>query len=219
MKVKILFLGLLATLISCRTLDMIFHPSDYAKRDERPIIAEIVYDTIKVTNKDGNISTAVTGLPTKRITFTRIGQSFSFKNGETVEMVFEGVDFSIATFDIETNLETQDVTIKLADRDFSKVILTSKCQTIKRIGNFSIPKIEVSAALKPEQVVVTPLFDDSCVVVGYEIRYGSEERGCKTAAMQTLTAFYDCTKSQNKKPTSSPKSPCNYLKKLGLPCD
>lgn len=219
MKVKFLFLLLLGSLISCRTLDMIFHPGDYIQRDEQPTVTEIIYDTITVTNKDGNVSTAVAGAATKRVTFTRIGQSFSFKNGETVEIVFDGIDFAKATFDIETDLETQNVIMRLVDKDFSKVVLKSKCQIIKRMGNLLIPRIEVASGLKPEQVVITPLFDDNCIVSGYEIRYGSEERGCKVAAKQTLSDFYDCTKSQNKKPTSSSKSPCGYLRKLGLPCN
>lgn len=220
MKVKFLLLILLSTLISCRTFDMILHPNDYTKRDDNPTVKEIIYDTVKVINDNGNILTAVTGLPTKRIIFTKIGQSFSFKNGETVEIVLDGIDFAKVTFDIETDLETQDVTLKLVDRDFSKVVLTSKCHTIRRMGNLSIPKIEVASGLKPEQVVITPLFDNSCMVSGYEIRYGSEERGCKEAAKRTLSTFYDCTKGQNKQTIkSSTKSPCSYLRKLGLPCD
>lgn len=221
MKQLIIYSITILSLISCRTLDMIFHPEDYIKRDEHPTITEIIYDTVKVTNNEGNITTAVTGLPTKRVTFTKIGQNFTFKNGETVEILLLGVDLAKATFDIETNLETKEVTIKLVDRDFSKVFLSSKCQTIKRIGGFYVPKIEVSPDLKPEQIVITPLFDEDCQVNGVEIRYGSEERGCKEIAKKTLADFIRCSGNQKKLPsqTLQPKSPCSYLRKLGLPCD
>ncbi len=207
--------------VSCRTLDIIFHPDDYIKRDEHPTITEIIYDTVKITNIEGNITTAVSGFPTKRITFTKIGQSYTFKNGETVEILLHEVDFTRATFDFETNLETKEVTIRLVDRDFSKVVLTSKCQIIKRIGAFSVPRIEVSPNLKPEQIVITPLFDNECRVNGFEIRYGSEERGCKDVAKRTLSDFRRCSDNEKKIPnqTPPPKSPCSYLRKLGLPCD
>lgn len=207
--------------VSCRTLDIILHPDDYIKRDEYPTVKEIIYDTVKITNNEGNITSAVTGLPKKRITFTQVGQSYTFKNGETVEIILHGVDLAKATFDIETNLETKEVTIKLVDRDFSKVFLSSKCQTIKRIGSFTVPKIEVSPELKPEQVVITPLFDNECRVNGIEIRYGSEERGCKDVARKTLIDFRRCSENQKKLPSQSiqPNSPCSYLRKLGLPCD
>jgi len=202
----------------CTTIDMLFHPEQYQKKSSPQRITEIVYDTVRIYNASGEIQTAVSGLPQRRITFTQIGQSYKLRQGELVEFVFDGVDFGKATFDITTDLETNEITISLVHRDTSKIYLSSKCQTIRRMDTGTLASIEIAPNLKPEQVVITPYFNEDCEKVGYEVRYGSEERGCKYAAQAVLKRFYDCTKNISKSTTKKTKSPC-INSKFGLPCN
>ncbi|MCX7909903.1 MAG: hypothetical protein N2560_10380 [Ignavibacteria bacterium] len=175
-----------------------------------------------VKNNNGNLvlNTAEPGYPTKKFVFYEAGQTCTLRNGERIELVFENIDFNMYTFEIETDLATQELTLKLVNIEETRVFLSSKCQTIKRMVVGKLPKIELASNLNPEQIVITPLFDDTCNVIGYEFRYGSEESGCKAFAKQTLQKFNDCTKKRTNKTSSSTqkkKVPCpNEL--LGLPC-
>ena len=205
-------------LTSCKNLDLFFHPSDYIPRDT-PREKEYIYDTIRIYNNNGEIRDALTGdKPSRQLIFTNIGQTYTFKSGDLVEIISDGVDFSKTTFDIETNEETNDIKLRLVDKDYSKVYLDSKCQTIRRTGIDYIPKIEVAKELKPEQIVVTPIFDDDCNKIGYQIRYGSVERGCKKEAKDVLEKFNECTKIINP-PKPKILDKCRLKRKLGIPCN
>lgn len=192
----LLIISIILLLNSCKSVDMFFHPDNYISRDT-PREKEYIYDTIRISNSNGEIREAsLTGIkPNKQLVFTSIGQTYNFKSGESIEIVSDGVDFSKTTFDIETNDETKEIKLKLVDKDFSKVYLDSKCQTIVRTGIEFVPKIEVAKGLDPEQIVVTPIFDDDCNRIGFQIRYGSTERGCRKEAKEVLDHFKDCAKN------------------------
>ena len=55
-----------------------------------------------------------------------------------------------------------------------------------------IPQVRLPAGAAPEQVVVTPIVNERCEIYGYQIRYGSEERGCKSVAKEVLKRFGKC---------------------------
>lgn len=212
-KILIICLITFTTLPGCRTFDMIFNPGDYIPRDT-PREKEYIYDTIFVANAQGEMVNAVPEpKKAKQLVFDKVGESCTFRPGETIEVISDGVDFSQYTFDIETSEENEDITLTLVDKDITKVILTSKCQTIIRTGIEVVPKVEVAPGLKPEQIVCTPLFDDDCQKIGYEIRYGSEERGCRKEAKPNLVKFRDCAKE---KPNKSAKNG-KLNNKLALP--
>lgn len=206
----------LALLSGCKLVDFILHPNEYQKTS-KVRVTEYIYDTIKVANVNGNFSTSVAGYPSKRVVFNEIGQSFTIKQGEIVEFVLD-IDIQQASFDILTDLQTKEITLKLVQKDTTKIYLSSKCQTIKRYQTGWIPPIEVASNLNPEQVIATPLFNNNCEVIGYEIRYGSEESGCKSVARETLQRFVECSKKLSPQTvTQRKKKPCiNEL--LGLPC-
>lgn len=216
-KSKVLFLiSMLFILNSCKSVDMFVHPENYISRDT-PREKEYIYDTIRISNYSGEIREAITGAkPNKQLIFSNIGQTYTFKSGESIEIISDGVDFSNTTFDIETNEETKEVKMKLVDKDFSKVYLDSKCQTIIRTGIEYVPKIEVAKGLDPEQIVVTPIFDNDCNRIGFQIRYGSTDRGCRKEASEVLARFKDCTKNTSK--NIPIKDKCRLKRKLGIPC-
>jgi len=209
----------LVLMTGCKTADMIFHPDDFIKRDS-PRQYEFVHDTIKLYNDQGEMSDAIKGASiNRRLVFSNVGESYKFKSGEAVEVIMDGIDMSVAGFDIVTDDNTGDITLKLIDKAFTKVKLESKCQTIVRTGIDYVPKIEVAQGLKPEQIVVTPMFDDDCNKIGYQIRYGSTEKGCRKEAREVLTKFKDCEdgKIGNNK-SGNKKDPCRIKRKLGIPC-
>lgn len=212
-KLKLLLPLLIMLLIGgCQSFDMFFNPGDYMRRDT-PREKEYITDTVFITNATGEIVNEPAPKKAKQLVFENVGESCIFKPGETIEVISDGVDFSQYTFDIETSEENQDIKLTLVDKEATKVILTTKCQTIIRTGIEVVPKVEVAPGLKPEQIVCTPLFDDECQKIGYEIRYGSEERGCRKEAKPNLVKFRDCAKE---KPNKSNKKP-RLLQKLGLP--
>lgn len=209
----LLFLG------SCKTVDMILHPNRYIERDS-PREKEYIYDTIRISNNQGQIEDAVAGFkPQKQLIFTKIGQSYNFKSGESIEIISDGVDFSNTTFDIETDENTKEIKLKLIDKDISKVYLDKKCQTIIRTGIDFVPKVEVAKGLDPEQIIITPIFDNACNKMGYEIRYGSSESGCRKEAKKVLDDFKRCTNTTTPPPPPPPPPKCRLKRKLGIPCN
>ncbi len=216
----ILGLLILISLSSCKTVDMILNSDNYIKRDGVKEV-EIRYDTVIVSNNEGSLTSgAVAGInPTRKIIFDNIGQSYTFASGETIELITDGVDFGKSAFDVITNSHSNDITIKLIDIEMDKVKLSSKCETIERNGIEFIPKIEVAEGLDPEQIIITPLFDNNCVRTGFQIRYGSVESGCKKEAAEILNLFRKCTGKKQSKHKPKIKDDCIRLSKLGLPCN
>mgnify|MGYP005821494989 CR=1 FL=1 len=216
----VIFTAVMLTLTSCQSIDMFLHPENYMPRTNTPMEKELIYDTVWVSNVDGEIKESIAGIkPSKRLVFSRVGQSYTFKQGETIEVVSEGADFSNSTFDIETNEDTKDIKLTLVDKINSKVVLESKCQTVMRTGIDYVPKIEVSKGLSPEQIVVTPVFDNYCNPIGYQIRYGSTERGCRKEAKDILNRFQDCSKNKPANNIKTISDDCRLKSKLGIPCN
>lgn len=205
-------------LSSCDAFYRTFPPPEsiYVKRD-KPLEKEIIYEKVYIQNDNGNLKAVAGGNQTKEVTFTSFGQEYIFKKGETIAFNTSGIDFAIATFEYESIENSDNIIMRLVDKDRDKVKLEKKCQTIVRTGDDIIPKIELAENLSPEQVIVTPLFDDNCNKIGYEIRYGSTDSGCRNIALKNLKRFQDC-----KKPPTPPTTPCNdasLCRKLGLqPC-
>lgn len=133
------------------------------------------------------------------------GDEVELKMGERVGMIIADIDPRNEI--VETIIDDERGTIKLCVKDARQnvVTLTKKCQTIERVGTGPLPSIELQEGLHPEQVVITPMCDESQQVVGYSIRYGSEERGCKSEARAALRAFARCHDSQPSR-KKSPKS-------------
>lgn len=91
------------------------------------------------------------------------------------------------------------ITIGLFDRYGEEPItLSKKCEVIEIRGKNEIPPIRVTSDLKPEQIVLTPIFDDSCYKIGYQIRYGSIERGCGEVAGPVWKRFNNCVKEKKR---------------------
>ncbi len=127
--------------------------------------------------------------------FSQAGQYRTFKQGEVVLVETEGIDFESNTFSYIYDQETNDVTMILVPREDCKIELNKKCQVMDWNDAVNIPTITVPDNLKPEQIIITPKFNDNCERVGYQIRYGSVERGCYKEAKEVLNKFNKCSGS------------------------
>ncbi len=187
----ILSAGTILFLSSCKTLDMVLNPNSYVKWGNNPVVREIVYDTVVVqVDSQQGVTQAVKGMPTKNVVFTDFGQSVRFRSGEIIRLMYDAVDVSIATLQANIDPSTGEVVLSLIRRN-EPVQLSRKCQAVIRMDS-QIPIVEVKEGLSPEQVVVTPVFNSECKQIGYEIRYGSTERGCLNEAQKTLNQFRNC---------------------------
>jgi hypothetical protein len=129
----------------------------------------------------------------KTIVFTGSGQSATFHKNDVIELITDGIDFSRTTFKVKYSNSDGSVIISTVDIENDEILFSSKCQTFEWYDPYNVPPLKVSAGLKPEQIVVTPLFDDNCNRVGFQIRYGSIESGCRKEGIKELTRFNKCT--------------------------
>jgi len=125
------------------------------------------------------------------------------KDGKAIRL--DLVDFDPLKHRIQTTLGNEPgmVRLEVIDIDEGTVKLENKCQVVNVYGFGEIPQVRLPAGATPEQVVVTPIVNERCEIYGYQIRYGSEERGCKQVAKEVLKRFQKCfskTTANKKKP-------------------
>ncbi|MBI2794880.1 MAG: hypothetical protein HYX66_09565 [Ignavibacteria bacterium] len=116
----------------------------------------------------------------------------TLKDGQAVRM--ELVGFDPSKHRITTTLGDSPNTVKLeiVGIDDGVVILKEKCQVVNIYGVGEVPRVRLPADISTEQLVITPIVNDDCEIYGYQVRYGSEERGCKSAAKEVLRRFQKC---------------------------
>ncbi|MFP4527156.1 MAG: hypothetical protein ACLFQX_01285 [Candidatus Kapaibacterium sp.] len=143
------------------------------------------------------------------------GKKIGIKNGEIIDIQIPNIDISKYTLKKEEPAERDSVYISLVETENIYIKLMNKCdvQTIHNID--FIPPITVADGLNPEQIVITPLFDEYCHKTGYQIRYGSSERGCRKEASKVLKAFNECV---GKRKTNQSEPECLSYKMFGIPC-
>ncbi len=116
--------------------------------------------------------------------------------------------------------------LKVVDKIESKVKLSKMCQTVERMNIDYIPEIEIAPELSPQQVVISPIVDNNCEVIGYQIRYGTIERGCRKnpRAAEIFDKFNRCypkgskTTKPRKKSKSNKKHDCLEYQLFGIEC-
>jgi len=186
---------------------------------QQSTVSTIVRDTIYIGNDEGGVIAGERNLAEKQVTFNQIGQEYKIKQGEVIRLVLNNIDTDKSTFDMITDDATGEVTLKLIDKNDHRVILTQKCETVTRYNADFIPRVEFDGKLV-EQVVTTPIMNDECEVIGFQIRFGARERGCRDESTnQIYKKFIDCTKNKKQKDNGiSLSQECKKRIKLGLPC-
>ncbi len=98
------------------------------------------------------------------------------------------------------------------------IYLEDKCQTVRWYNPWVLPEVKLMSkkANALEQVVCTPMLNSSCELIGYEIRYGSEEHGC-TNEKNSISVLNQYKKCYSGGPLI-PRPPTN-VKNGGKPVD
>ncbi len=206
---------------SCTSVDMFLHPSEYEKKTikiEPVITKEYLYDTVYIKNDGGEVISGVR--PSRQLKFSKIGQIYKFQNGESIEVILDSIDMNTMTLDMVTDEATKEITLKLIHKDSARVFISERCQTVNRYNTNFIPKVELAKGVPMEQVVSTPICDDECNVIGYQIRYGAIQGGCRDMeTTQIFRRFKDCQKDgkvSNAKSSSKLTDRERLLRKLGF---
>ena len=126
------------------------------------------------------------------------GDRIVLKMGDRANMIFDNINPETESIETVIDDEAGTVTLSVVDRRLNIIRLTQKCQTVERVGSGPLPAIEVGDGLRAEQIIITPLCDDERNIVGYSVRYGSEERGCGSQARAALRAFGRCNSDEPK---------------------
>ena len=115
-----------------------------------------------------------------KLIFSNPGDTRRFKQNDIVEIETQGVDFQDNTFSYINDPNSDSITIALLPRDNCEVTLANKCEVFYWNDPLHIPKVSIDSNINPEQIVVTPVFNNTCdcVRTGYQIRYGSTGSGC-----------------------------------------
>lgn len=179
MKYLILVVGLMIGLVACSGPMETIKIQALRQKDQKPI--EIVAGE-PLDSKVAKIS-----LP-----FYSVGDKGMFKQGDIVEIKAYGIDFKKNTFCYIADPYSDSVLIILKSRTNNKIELAKKCDVINWNDPIEIPSIVVGSDLKPEQVIVTPLFNNKCERIGFQIRYGSTLRGCFKEGEEVINDFLKC---------------------------
>lgn len=117
--------------------------------------------------------------PSKTFTFGKIGQREFVKTGETVNLIYDGVDLENTFLKYESGDDGYYLELALLNEPVN-VSFKTLCQTFI-VASPESTTIKIDPALKFEQIVWTPRNDGT-----WEVRIGATERGCKSDALERL---------------------------------
>lgn len=187
----LIILSLLVFIQSCQ-----FFPFKKTSTSESDSQSQTNYRKIIKATQTGEIKE----VPENEVDISSIEKAYLKKIGDRID--FErGVPF-----ELNINIDPNTSTLKVGYDENTKwhyievipinqkIKLTKKCEVIRVNAFEGIPIIEVDDSIQyQEQIVITPIFNTNCEFLGYEIRYGTTERGCKS---KVLKQFINCTKAK-----------------------
>lgn len=166
-------------------------------------------EVVRVSNTDGDLSTEVVAgdSPRASLRLWREGDVATIRNNTAANIDVSGFDPEREVIVTEVASAGDALTLRVAKKNDVTVRFTSKCQ-VYTIGNTNVlPPIEIAKGLDPQQVIITPLCDGVDSVIGYEIRYGAAESGCRNAAKKGLEKFRRCDERRG----GHGSGPCKYF--------
>lgn len=188
---KILILIIITGLVSCGSTKTGSKGSDSQ--------ADTVYVEI---NNDGPVllpnQGGLTGEPyyKEQIIFNEIGQEKQLNLGDKVRIIIDGISPQDADLNYSIHPKTGIVSIKMVEKGVIPEIIKfdDVCQ-IYIVGQGRFPKFEVTDTLiGKQQLIITPVVNDDCQIIGYEMRYGSiDDANCQTGR-KNLRRFQNCMK-------------------------
>jgi len=149
------------------------------------LLESLNYSTVKVTWKQkveekDSLPAGVPGLPPppRHIVLKNYGQTENFKINEPVAISMEDLDPEKTNIISKIDMDDDNIEMKVTENDSKEtVVLDKKCQIVI-VGLGKLPEIVRGDAIKREQIVITPIIDDECNIIGNEIRAGTIESGC-----------------------------------------
>jgi hypothetical protein len=164
---------------------------------------------VRVCNTNGDFTTQEVIAGESRVSSLRLGGV-----GDQIRILNnKSVNIDVTDFDSKHNVivtevsSSNDEIIMRVERKSTRVKFTTKCQ-VYTIGNTDVlPPIEVEQGLDIQQIIITPLCDGVNSIIGYEIRYGSTEAGCRGQARQGQEKYRRC----REKKRGGPSNPCRYF--------
>jgi hypothetical protein len=128
--------------------------------------------------KTGNASSGA-GSRVRIVTFDSVGKRVHVKNGETVNLIYDGIDPEAAYLRYESTHDGYE--LELAPRNqFMVVSFETLCQKFI-VDHPANAAVNITDDLRYEQVVWTPRSDGL-----WEVRIGSTSRGCQSEALDGL---------------------------------
>jgi len=163
--------------------------------------SEIVKDTVFIQISDDGEITYVDPTPGLKKTSALVLKNnydyVIFNSNEKIKLVVDGIDFCETTLKIEKFDDNEKIKITVVPID-EEIILENKCQVQKWYDPYELPKISVNDKIingikaKDQQIVITPIYNKNCERIGFQIRYGSIERGCIKEGRKILNEFNKC---------------------------
>lgn len=215
MKLTIIILFVSLFLSSC--IPSVYKENDYSNKSDNNDSPKIL--AVKGDNTGIDISPKTTKSSNLRVLqFDEVDKTYEISANEKVLLALDNdiaqdEDLFIMT---KYNKSTNKITIGLYDDYQEKAIeLNQKCEVFEFRGLTEIPRIKLAKDLNPEQIIITPMFDNDCHQFGFQIRYGSVGRGCGRVARKILNRFNKCVKV---KPPLSRSNNCLERVWFGVDC-
>ncbi len=122
--------------------------------------------------------------PDQTVTFTSVGEKFDVKNGQEVNIIYDGIDPEETYIVYESTFD--GYSLELAYRSDPVSIFFEKLCQIKIVANPALTQVVIPKELRYEQIIWTPRADGT-----WEVRIGTTQRGCKSSALRELQKLRD----------------------------
>lgn len=163
-------------------------------------ISEVITDTVYVhINNDGEITYLEPPPGYKTIKPYILSNDFDFITitaNEKIKLIVDNVDFCSSTLKVEKIDDDKKIKISVVPIT-TDIVLENKCQIQKWYDPYVLPTIMLKDKFvggkkeADQQIVVTPIYNKKCERIGFQIRYGSIERGC-IEGKKVLDEFNKC---------------------------
>ena len=166
----------------------------------KPGLSEVITDTVYVyINNDGEITYLEPTPVLKAEKPYILRNDFDFitiNANEKIKLIVDNVDFCSSTLKIDKIDDDKKIIISVVPIT-TDIVLQNKCQIQKWYDPYILPTISVKDKIVggkkegDQQIVITPIYNKKCERIGFQIRYGSIERGC-VEGKKVLNEFNKC---------------------------
>lgn len=166
----------------------------------KPSISEVITDTVYVLiNNDGEITYLKPTPGFKTIKPFILSNDYDFitiNANEKIKLIVDNVDFCSSTLKVEKIDNESKIKISVVPIT-TDIVLENKCQIQKWFDPYVLPTIMLKDKFVggkkevDQQIVATPIYNQKCERIGFQIRYGSIERGC-VEGKKVLDEFNKC---------------------------